>query len=461
MMTINTLSLFTLAASLLCLTACKSSNPVEPESPFKQFQGVWLQQGYGQVLEITEENYRYYQVSEVSCLPSQQGTLEGLELSLDQFEVNTSQTQMKLQYHGNYTEFYLNKVSALPAQCLGETPAPSDPEYNFEVLWHTFNEQYAFFEQRNVNWAAAYAEFRPQVSASTTSAELKEIMVSMLSRFKEDHVSLTDEYLEYRAGEVPALLARIAQEFAAQSEVSTLDEYIAIQQQRILQILAVYLGGDVKQAANGQVIWGKLNDHTGYLALAQMQNFTESTDFDSQMAALESALDQVFADLSDTQSLVLDLRLNGGGMAESALRVARRMISQDTPVFSVSARDGTGFTPEQVIALSPAAQPWTGSIVVLTSSVTASAAEVQLLSLLSLPITVIGEKTAGIFSNRLVRQLPNGWHFSLSNEVYRDRDGVSYEASGFQPDIAMDVFLKSDRDAGTDAAIERALELLQ
>ncbi|MFD1095581.1 S41 family peptidase [Salegentibacter chungangensis] len=71
----------------------------------------------------------------------------------------------------------------------------------------------------------------------------------------------------------------------------------------------------------------------------------------------------------------------------------------------------------------------------LISPFTASAAEIFALGTLQYSnFERIGSRSAGIFSEILWKKLPNGWEYSLSNEVYRDPDGQSYEGKGIPID---------------------------
>lgn len=47
----------------------------------------------------------------------------------------------------------------------------------------------------------------------------------------------------------------------------------------------------------------------------------------------------------------------------------------------------------------------------------------------------LGSKTNGIFSELLWKQLPNGWEYSLSNEVYMDTKNKTYEGDGIDVDF--------------------------
>ena len=65
------------------------------------------------------------------------------------------------------------------------------------------------------------------------------------------------------------------------------------------------------------------------------------------------------------------------------------------------------------------------------------------------------------FPDVLRRQLPNGWAFSMSNEVYSDvPDGTVYELTGVTPDILTETELLSpvDRQAGVDSWLQLALD---
>jgi C-terminal processing protease CtpA/Prc len=68
----------------------------------------------------------------------------------------------------------------------------------------------------------------------------------------------------------------------------------------------------------------------------------------------------------------------------------------------------------------------------------------------------IGDNTQGVFSDVLVRTLPNGWSFGLPNEVFRSADGKTFDGPGIPPDIVVPVFTPGDIAAGRDPGLERA-----
>jgi C-terminal processing protease CtpA/Prc len=84
------------------------------------------------------------------------------------------------------------------------------------------------------------------------------------------------------------------------------------------------------------------------------------------------------------------------------------------------------------------------------------------LSLLQHPrLTLIGEPTQGILSDTLERHLPNGWHLTLSNEIYRAYNGEVYEDVGIPPHIRLNYLGRKGREEGKDPMLERVLKLIE
>ncbi len=103
----------------------------------------------------------------------------------------------------------------------------------------------------------------------------------------------------------------------------------------------------------------------------------------------------------------------------------------------------------QVIEIEPRAERFEGEVMVLTSPITASAAEVFALATAEVAdATVVGNRSFGEFSDAIDWVLPNGTEFTMSMEVYTDLDGVDHEAAGVPVD------LETRFDESLDAAVE-------
>jgi C-terminal processing protease CtpA/Prc len=178
-----------------------------------------------------------------------------------------------------------------------------------------------------------------------------------------------------------------------------------------------------------------------------------------ELSDLQPVLDQVFNELKNCGSMVVDVRFNLGGSDRLALEIAGRFTPSTRVGWKFSARNGNGFAREQVVMQKPTGTyTFTKPTVVLTSIVTSSAAEVFTLMMRQLPgVKTMGESTNGIFSTVLPKELPNGWLITLSNEVLIDARGQVFEGTGIPADVPAPFPSKGDRDNGTDPGIEKAM----
>src|SRR4051794_10257615 len=95
--------------------------------------------------------------------------------------------------------------------------------------------------------------------------------------------------------------------------------------------------------------------------------------------------------------VTLDLRFNAGGYDAASMAIASRFTDVERVAFTKKARAGAGFTPSREYRFAPAgARRFTRPVYLLTSSLTASAAEIFTMSMSALPhVTVVGERTDG------------------------------------------------------------------
>jgi hypothetical protein len=58
--------------------------------------------------------------------------------------------------------------------------------------------------------------------------------------------------------------------------------------------------------------------------------------------------------------------------------------------------------------------------------------------------------TQGVFSDVLVRHLPNGWQFWLPNEIYLTKEGRACDVTGVPPDVSVPAFPLRDLIEGRE-----------
>jgi len=343
---------------------------------------------------------------------------------------------------------------------------PSAPEKNFEALWETFNNRYAFFELRGVDWRSQYDTFRPRVTEDTTDEELFIILSDMLRPLKDAHVNLKtkgQDKQSFSPEQTPRFLKefdskKLRKQFAALVEKTLADN-----------------GFDQIEKAN-QILSYSRSDEFGYLLIHEFEGVSSKQ--------LEKDLDKVFRDMAPADStekassaktgragiegLIVDIRLNPGGTDKCAYQIMRRFADKARVGHHKKTRIGPGrndFGKLKTHRLEPAtdATPnskFTGPIALLTHGASYSAADVFAMVMADLPhVTIIGEPTHGIFSDMLERKLPNGWKYSLSHQVYLSADNTCYEGKGVPVDIEV-LNKRTDLEAGADPLISKSLKVL-
>jgi hypothetical protein len=453
-------SIFGLAAALaLTIGACERAETADID-----LEGVWQSRGYGLIIENEGDRSRRIEYTPVSCLLDSDRSIERLVASLagtpdpaDGMFATGSRFALSTKVFDRLEEGGFERLCPN-----GLTEETDDPELNFEVLWQTFDQHYAFFEERDVDWDAVYAEFRPKVTKDTSSRELGRLLDRMLEKLKDAHVGLVvdgDDVVSVAS----RLDLRLADECRRGADCD-IDDYVDDQYQAFGDIIKnVYLDDDVETGLNGRAWWGQIDDDTGYFRISAMAGFVRG-DYSaaSDLAAVETALDAMLDDIGDLPTMIVDVRLNGGGHDTVAVAIANRFTEKRRVFGSKRAYFDGSETAATDLVIEPAeGRRFEGEVAVLTSDITASAAEIFTMAMRAIPhATLVGAATEGILSDQLYRSLPNGWWFSLSNEIYLTQDGILFEKLGVAPDIEVPFLLPEDLEDDVDRGIDTALTLL-
>ena len=346
-----------------------------------------------------------------------------------------------------------------------------DPELNFEVFWRTFKENYAYFELYDVDWDAQYKLFRPRVTSSTTQDELFDMLASMLRPIEDFHVHLASGSRFFKPGVPhPLLVQRSGSSTMSETSIGGIIaefEGLVSDSLRIITETERYLNEEFTTAANDNLVYGKFTDSIGYLNIISMEggDFSRIDDFSVQRSELETSIDRILEEFKDLEAIIVDVRFNVGGSDLLSLLIASRFADQKRLAFSKDALDTQGgdnnFIPVGDFFVEPRGDlQFTKDITVLTSGMTASAAENFILMMMPFPyVTTIGETSSGAFSDVLNRTLPNGWEIGLSNERFLSSDGIDYQKIGIPPDIEIPLS-EVDLAVGRDSILDTALGLL-
>ena len=189
----------------------------------------------------------------------------------------------------------------------------------------------------------------------------------------------------------------------------------------------------------------------GYVRISQFQNRTGEN--------LRDAVDKLRDDTAEElRGLVLDLRNNPGGVLSAAVSVSDAFLREGTIVYTEGRMD------EAKLKFSAKGSDILDGIplVVLVNGGSASASEIVAGALQDHRRAVImGEQTFGKGSVQTILPLDNGSALKLTTARYYTPSGVSIQARGIVPDIALDRVQVSRVDAGqgvTESDLVRHLE---
>ncbi|PKV48451.1 peptidase S41-like protein [Aquimarina sp. MAR_2010_214] len=443
--------------SVILFMACQSDD--DQPQPEKTINGFWLAEDKGYLIEITDKKKVLYGVNSVGCTIIEDNFVPEESFGVSLNLVSPDKLIGVPELSASNIEF--NRLSNQNEFCLPDQIANTkDPKVNFDHFWNIFNDYYAFFETRNVDWSQ-YKNLREQV----TSENFYETLEELVFLLKDGHVAIDDEAnnVAIDAGS-PSLISRLNSGLSGDLIIESQEDYNMLYSQKLQTIVSKYLNNKVEVDENGKIAWGLIGSDIAYINILGMEGYASTAK--NELETLNSVLDKIMNDLkkSAVSKLIIDVRFNGGGYDMVSVNIASRFLDQERLAFSKKARLGDGFTKSTSINVTPKGDfQFTGDIMLLTSPLTASAAEIFTLCMKDLPyVTIMGDNTNGVFSDILVHTLPNGASVGLSNEVYSDANGKIYEAIGVGPseENRVPLFSNSDFIDEKDSGIDLATELL-
>ena len=322
-------------------------------------------------------------------------------------------------------------------------PSSASPIEVFDSLWKAFHQNYAFFERRGVDWTCQYEKLRPQVEPDMSDSELFLLLCELLRPLGDAHVTLDRIGGPTFSAEVPC---RIAREF----------------DDRQLEALAAITRTTLREEGfgplrrRGRRFRFATNENLGYLQIRS---------FGGAKKRLSRRLDRVMDELSDCRGLMIDVRGNPGGRDAVAYLLASRFTDEKRVGHIKLTKQGVGednFGAPEVWWLEPQGpRQFTRPIALLTDSRTYSAAEVFTLAMSRLPhVTIVGERTNGVFSDMFEGTLPNGWSYTLSHQRYLSAGGICWEGEGVPVDLAV-ANTTADLETRCDPVILAAIRFLE
>ncbi|WP_171045338.1 serine hydrolase [Pseudoalteromonas rubra] len=462
-----------LVSAALLLAGCGNSND---DHALTKHKGIWVQQGTGNLWQFDTDNLRRFQYNSFGCVLVEEHPYKELD-ELDQHLKSDKTTLTLTTYATN--DWVFEKQPEMREQCKPKQRlSGDDPVANFEYFWHTFNDYYAFFELRDINWQAAYTAYRPQISADTSAEQLANVFEAMLEDFDDTHVSLTDDKRFEISGEggteLYEDLAWLMQQRHGDEWEDHIDEAYDGQLSAFARMTGLYLLDKklTRYKDSNALGWGILEGNLGYIRIdreaAMLAN--EETEVDEFFAVIPHAkqdiedtrtlMTEVMKDLADSDGIIIDLRVNDGGFDGVSFEIARFFNDKAQTVAYKQILNADYQQDKQALTLKAAPdQAYTKPVYVLTGELAYSAGEVLTQTLKSLPhVTLIGGATNGAVSDALDFKLPNGWTGSLSHQTYSDLNDQVLEVTGVTPDISVPVYATKEVEWMSDNVLDYAMQ---
>lgn len=316
----------------------------------------------------------------------------------------------------------------IPVACSQETDDYS-PQVVAEAFWHELHTWYAYpgiLEEICKDY-----DYTGVGSSSIEERELAMTLGTILSRLRDGHANLYTPW-------------------GVLGNENYFDSYIS----NTINDYSSYF--ESYEILNACLRWGKIRNTS--LAYLYIRSFAGT---EANFRCMDS---MVVTWIKDYEGLIIDVRGNRGGLVENGLHVAS-FFSSSVPCVGRFRRCMNGkqdlFTAWTYLTIHPAGSgSFRKPIVVLTDRFTFSAAEWFIIALARQShVTTMGDTTGGGISIPVIRELPNGWLFSIPNTQFLSSEGIDFQFSGYPPDIPV-ILSPADKTSNRDTPLEYAIRCL-
>ncbi len=304
-------------------------------------------------------------------------------------------------------------------------------EGNLEALWTLLDEHYCFFEEKDIDWDGVYSEYNGRLRPGMNQREYFRLCAQMLDTLRDGHVNLASSFdvSYYR---------KWWTDYPQDFNLRTLQEnYLRFDYSTVSGIIYKWMPGNI--------------------AYIYIPSFSTPIG--------ESNLDWILHYFKDCNSMVIDVRNNGGGLLSNVETLVSRFIDDEICAGYIRHKTGPGhndFSAPRAVTYKPAEGrprwPWR-PVVVVTNRSCFSAANDFVSVMKSLPhVVVVGAPTGGGSGMPFSGELPNGWNVRFSACPMTDAKGNDIE-NGIMPTQGCEVHSSDEELAqGFDRILEFALE---
>lgn len=241
--------LLSLLLFLTLLVGCKAS-----KEKSNSIEGVWKSIGYGQILKIDSDSYKYFDITDFSCLPAKEGNITEVTKSM---EVSNDTLIVKR----GFSQYRYVRIEKLPEVSQQNSKEKNNILYNFEVFANSYKNHYAYFDLNRIDWDSLYTNSKNKINIKSTEVDLFLVLEDMVKRVKDNHGSIepTDEVYE--------LAHNQRQPKVIEEEKEAVKQYGDFE---IAEIVADYYLKEDLTKDSWLIKWGKMENNVGYIQIKSM-----------------------------------------------------------------------------------------------------------------------------------------------------------------------------------------------
>ena len=376
--------------------------------------------------------------------------------------------------------------------------APALRQKTFEKAWEIVRDEFYDPNFNGVDWNKTRERYAPLVAAVKTDAELYELLNKMLAELKVSHMGVvTPDALKamtappvttglgLRSVEGRVVVTRLLPGSSAEragvrpgfvvekidgAAVKDLDDALGkLHGAPNTKVVVTFLGErdeprevSLERTPLGREEVARTNFGGGLSMYAlfdarRLEGGVGYIRFTTFIPALDRKIREAVASMLDAPGLVIDLRGNGGGDDEVAIRLANQLFDRPTQLMVTRRRKGD----DLYYRARPVKRPYLGPVVVLVDGASGSASEQLTAGLQEAGRAyVVGAVTAGDDMDAELEELPTGAYLIYAAGLPHTPKGVVVEGRGVKPDLEVNL-TRAGLLQGVDAQLDAALRYIK
>ena len=293
-----------------------------------------------------------------------------------------------------------------------EKDEPSNPVNVFDYLWNQVDQQYAFFDVKNMDWDSVREVYRPMVNDNMSNDNLFRVCAAMLNTLQDGHTNLISGFDVSRNDSV----------YYKMYAEKNIDENV---------VLLNYL--TVNHHTTGSFMHNAIrNSAVAYIRYSSFSDYIS-----------EGSLKYLVNRYKNCKGMVIDLRQNSGGSISNIAALLSIFDNHKQPLYQCQAKSGPAhddFADAVTVYAADSSilgknNAYTKPVAVLIDRGSYSATSFFAICTMAYDnIRLFGDYSGGGLGLPNGGVLPNGWTYRFSTTRTLAIDGRNYE-NGVPPDV--------------------------